>query len=73
MMRNSCATAACTNIVALAYLEADLHGCFSNGQVGAPDVVQERMLLANKRFGFVLKANGVYIQCPVQEVDCLPC
>lgn len=57
----------------LAYLETDLHGCFSNGQVGTPDVVQEHVLGPNKSFGLVLEPNGVYIQCPVQEGDSLPC
>ena len=68
----SCNIDVCRKIVALAYLEANLHGCFSNGQVSTPDIVQEHMLRPNKCFGFVLEANGVNIQCSVQEADCLP-
>lgn len=60
----------------LAYLEANLHGCLSNGQVGTPDVVQRHMLVfqgPHKLLGLVLEANGVDIQGPIQEADCLIC
>ena len=60
----------------LAYLEADLHGCLSNGQVGMPDVVQGHMLVLqrpHKLLGLVLEANGVDIQGPVHETNCLLC
>lgn len=63
-------------VVLLFYLEADLHGCLSNGQIGTPDVVQGHMLVLqgpHKLLGLVLEADGVDIQGPVQEVDCLLC
>ena len=53
----------------LAYLEADLHSGLSNGQIGAPDVVQGHMLVfyrPYKLLGLVLETNGIDIQGPVQ-------
>ena len=60
----------------LAYLEADLHSGLSNGQIGAPDVVQGHMLVfygPYKLLGLVLETNGIDIQGPVQEPNCLLC
>lgn len=61
-----CRQLICTN------LEADFHGCLCNGKVCSPHIVQRDLLLCNgskQLLHPILKAYGVDIQCPVEEVD----